>query len=437
VWVDQNRRLTAAMIAAVGEQGGNATTVADVIARAGVSRKTFYEHFRNKQDCLLKTADQVIGTSIRQVERAYNETEGWPDRVDAALRALFRLANENPGAVRLSMVEVGAAGKEGLERRERWFAEFERFIAEALKLAPQPAAPSQLVLKAMVGGVCGVLCRRMLPHGRRMRLVPLIGDLVTWITAYHPAPAQIVSQPLAPRPELRWHDQLGGRAPGSLAPHPRLIRRRGLPRGEHNVSRSFVVHNQRERILDAVANLTAAKGYAAVNVEDIVEEAAISLNAFYEHFENKDDAFLVAYEVGHAKCLAIVQEAYAAQSDWRASIHSGISTLLRFLASEPSFARIALVDVLTATPRTAERSNVGVNTFAQMLMPALEDGAASERLAPVTVDAIAGGIFELCLHYAVQDRIEELPELAPVASYFALAPFIGGEEAASIAATRA
>jgi hypothetical protein len=53
--------------------------------------------------------------------------------------------------------------------------------------------------------------------------------------------------------------------------------------------------------------------------------------------------------------------------------------------------------------------------------------------AAITVEAIAGGIFDLCLHYALAGKIRELPELVPSATYVALAPFLGGEEAARIA----
>ncbi len=429
----------AAMIDVVGRQGAAATTVEDVVAAAGMSRKTFYRHFENKQDCLLSSADVVIDISMREVERAYTEKDVWPGRVDAALRALFRLASDHPGAVRLSLVEVGVAGAAGLERRQRWFGAFERFIADALAQGPQPSEAPELVVKAMVGGVAGVLSRRLLPNGRRLRLTPLIPDLVAWITSYRPTPATLSSALRAERsaPPTAPGPRTGGRAPGTLAPHGRRLRRRGLPRGDNNPSHSFVVHNQRERILDAVARLTAAHGYAAVKVEDIVVEAAISLKAFYEHFANKDDAFVVAYEVGHAKCLAYVEAAYDAESEWTASVHSGLWALMDFLASEPAFARIALVDVLTATPLTAERSSLGVSAFARLLVAGLDDLSATAlggqpRPSEASVDAIAGGVFEVCLNYAVADRVAELHELTPVLTYFTLAPFVGTQRAAKV-----
>jgi AcrR family transcriptional regulator len=271
-----------------------------------------------------------------------------------------------------------------------------------------------------------------------VRLTPLIAELVSWITAYQPTPPVIMAQATERSARLPRPPLVGGRAPGTLARQGPLSRRRGLPRGDNNASRSFVVHNQRERILDAVTLLSAARGYGAVNVEDIVEEAAISLKAFYEHFENKDDAFVVAYEVGHAKCLSFVEAAYAAEPDWRSGVRAGITALMSFLASEPAFARIALVDVLSATPRTAERSSLGQSSFAQLLTPGLKGGGVvgaggRSRASEVIVEAITGGIFELCLDRAMRGELTELPALVPVATYFALAPFLGGEEAALVA----
>lgn len=429
----QRIALSLAMIEAIAANGYRATRVADVISRAGVSRKTFYKHFANKEECLLVTFDLVSEAGIHRVEHAYRETEEpWPAGVEVAIRTLFESVIENPGALRLTLIEIGTVGPAGIERRERSLQRYERFIREVLRGAPGKGDVSDATLKAVVGGLNRILYRRV-ARGEHEELLALVPDLITWATSYYPSPPAILHEPRPaespPRPALT-----GGRAPGTLAPHAPLARRRGLPRGEQNVSRSFVIHSQRERILDAVANLTAEAGYAQLKVEGIAEAAAVSLNAFYEHFEDKEDAFLVTYEVGHSKGLASAERAYADESDWRLGVRAAIAALFEFLASEPAFAHVALIDALTATAATAERSNIGVMGFAQMLLPGLEDASGQNPpAAAVAIEAVVGGIFELCLQYAMQDRIHALPELVSTATYVALAPFLGGEQAARIA----
>jgi AcrR family transcriptional regulator len=419
------------MIDAIGENGYHATRVADVTARAGVSSRTFYEVFANKEECFLTTYDQIAAAVLRRLEQAYRDADGWPAAPEAAIRALFEAAIANPAAARLSLLEVNAVGPAGIERREASVAHYEDFIRDALKRDADQEPIPDAVLKAVVGGLIRVLHSRVL-GGQRAKLLALVPDLVAWATSYYPTPRLVCPEPRNDRDKESTALD-GGRAPGTLAPHPRMIGRRGLPRGDQNVSRSFVVHSQRERILDAVANITAAEGYAALNVERIAEEAAVSLAAFYEYFVDKEDAFLVTYEVGHAKGLAIAERAYFAESDWRFGVRAGIAALFEFLASEPAFAHIALIDTMIATPLTAERSNVGVSSFARMLVPGRDEAPGQSARPPVTIEAIAGGVFELCLHHT----IGEVPELTVAATYIALAPFTGSDEAAKVAAAQA
>jgi AcrR family transcriptional regulator len=428
----QRGRLALAMIDAIAQDGYRATRVADVISRAGVSRKTFYENFENKQECLLVTYDLILAEATRRIENAYREADGWPDRVEAGIRALFDAAIDNPGALRLSLLEIAAVGPAGIERREESTGRFEDFIRDALELAPGQGKVSEVALKAIVGGLNRVLYRRVL-RADREELHALIPDLTAWATSYYPAPASILSEPVALSREQRATiTQCAGRAPGTLAPHSLLGGRRGLARGDQNVSKSYVVQNQRARILDAATNLTARDGYASLKVEEIAEQAAVSLVAFYEHFADKEDAFLVAFEVGCGKGLSVVERAVAAESDWRLAVRSGIEAMFGYLASEPAFAHIALIDALVATPHTAKRSTETVDAFARMLLPDVEQtvGFVSRT---VTIEAIAGGLFDLSLHYALAGKIRELPELVPLGTYLALAPFLGGEEAARIA----
>ena len=315
------------MIEAVGEDGYRATRVADVIARAGVSRKTFYEHFDNKQDCLLATYDLIAGRGDAPASRSPTARPragrgAWKRR--SARCSTRRI--ENPGALRLSLLEIAAVGPAGIERRERSIARFEQLHPRRARAgAGRRARSSDVALKAIVGGLNRVLYRRVL-RGDGDELRALVPDLTRWAASYYPTPAAMLAEPTraVARRSARRSRCEGGRAPGTLAPHPLLGGRRGLARGDQNVSRSFVVQSQRARILDAVTNLTAREGYAALQVEEIAEQAAVSLVAFYEHFADKEDAFLVAYEVGHGKAPGDRRTRVSPrESDWRLAVRAG------------------------------------------------------------------------------------------------------------------
>jgi AcrR family transcriptional regulator len=217
---------------------------------------------------------------------------------------------------------------------------------------------------------------------------------------------------------------VGGRAPGTLSLGSRGLARRGLPRGDGSVSRSFVVHSQRERILDSLANLSAAQGYGASTIPEIVQEAAVSVQAFYEHFSGKEDVFLVAYEIGHRKARAIVERAYETQADWPDAVRAGIAALLDFLASEPSFAHLAVIDTLTASPKATSAAQDGSEAYATLLEPGLQQSHNGVSPPQVTVEATADALQELCLVYIAGERTRELPNLTALASDLVLRPFL-------------
>lgn len=429
--MNQRKRLMDATIELVGEQGYVATTVSEVVERAGVSRKAFYEHYANKQECFLATYDAIVAENIDRVASAAGTGGGLRERESYGLETLFGRVLAHRQRARLVLVEAGAAGAAGLVRRERLIGAYEGLLRENLGVAPRPGTIPNPLLRAIVGGMLKVLYTRV-QAGALAQLSALTGDLVAWSFSYDPLPEAMDAikelSPASPPAALS-----GGRAPGTLSPGSTSSRRRRANRRTPSVSRSFVAHSQRERILDAVAQLSAAGGYATFTVNDIAAHATVSLEAFYEHFSDKEDAFLLAYEVGHGKGLAIVERAHDAQPDWPTGVRAGIAALFGFLAGEPAFAHMALVDALIATPRTAERSNKGMIPYAELLAGGPDQASDDGRPPEVTIEAIAGGIFELCLTYTVRGQVSELSELAPWATYFALAPFMGAEQAAIIA----
>jgi AcrR family transcriptional regulator len=411
-----------AMLSCVGEQGYSPTVVADVIGGAVASRKTFYEHFEDRQACLLALSDEIGAEwAQRTADACEAAAEENGPTIEALVGELFALGCERPAALRLVAVELTAAGSAGIARRERLLAQ----LAEPL-LADLSEGPSSVLLaRSMIGAMLRMLyARARRGAGVRRPRRAVVGELAAGVSGWARRYGDRIDLPdVAASSEVGATEApAGGRAPGTLSLSSRTIERRGLPRGEGNVSRSFVVHSQRERILDALANLSAAEGYGATTIPEIVREAAVSVQAFYEHFSGKEDAFLVAYEIGHRKALAIVERAYEAHESWPAAVRAGVATLLEFLASEPAYAHLALIDALTASPKGASVAHDGLIAYAAMLEPGIGE-RERESWVVVAPEATASTLLELCFVYVSSERARELPHLQDLACEIALRPF--------------
>jgi AcrR family transcriptional regulator len=428
----QCERLMEAMVQVVDERGVVATTISDLVARAGISRRTFYEHFENKEDCLLATYDAVVEAEIRRLLDVYNNSSnpGWLAQLEAVIRALFRDIAERPDAARLICVEMGASGAVGVQRWADGAARLQRFISRGFEQAPGPGTIPDPVARAIVGALRKMVYSRVRARrsskSLKLEFMRLLPGLMEWIACYYPSPLGLPSRPLPSTPTRLE----GGRAPGSLSP-PAPWGARGLPRGEHNLPRGFVVFNQRERIFDAIARLTASNGYQSLNLEDIAAGAAVSLQTFYSHFENKEEAFLATYEVGHSRAVAAVNRALASQTNWIEGVREGALALLRFLASEPAYAHLACVEMLIAFPHVAGRVEEANAGYAQLLELRLGEGAPLSPSTPIVAEALVGGVFELLHDHIRCGHTRRLPELADHISYIALTPFIGREAAAA------
>jgi AcrR family transcriptional regulator len=140
---------------------------------------------------------------------------------------------------------------------------------------------------------------------------------------------------------------------------------RRLPRGTHGLDRSLVAASQRTRLLEAVGRAVADRGYAAATIDDIVGDAGVSKKTFYEHFNDKLDCFLAAYEAASDELL---EHMTAAQEDavpretgsdpvsreWLARTRAGVHAYLRWLAAEPALARVFLIEIAAAGPAALE-----------------------------------------------------------------------------------
>lgn len=434
----QRQRLFEAMIKTVDERGFVASTISDLVEHAGVSRRTFYEHFENKEQCLLLTYDMLVEGLAARLSAVDASAGQGLKRLQALLGTLFEAAIERPDAARLVCIELAAAGPPGVERWAQGSKRLAAFIGEVFAEADGLGTIPEPVAQAIVGALRKILYsrvrRKRSSRALRAELMKLLPDLMAWIASYYPSPEGVPHRPL-PRARTPRRGR-GGRAPGTLTLVPRWTSR-GLPPGEHNLPRGFVSHNQRERILDAIAKRTAAGGYPGLGLEDIAAEACVSLQTFYQHFANKEEAFLATYEVGHAKAVAAVSRALDLRLEWAENVKIGVEALMQFLAEEPAYAHLACVDVLIAYPHVARRLDEANHSYAELIDFRLDASAPSRMPSPVVGEAIVGGIFELLHDCILHGRTAQLPDLTEHACYIVLAPFIGAEAAWSVATAKA
>lgn len=190
-----------------------------------------------------------------------------------------------------------------------------------------------------------------------------------------------------------------------------------------------MVSNQRERILDAVLQAASRSGYAAMRIEDVIAIAGVSRRTFYDHFANKEEAFLAAYELVLDQLLTGVTSAFDAGETWTSRVRRGLTTFLDLLASEPMLAQVCVVEALAAGPRALARRTAAMQAFQALLRPPPGDTLATASAPPVAVEAIVGGIYEVIYSRVTSQRTEELPSLLPSLLHSALLPFVGAEVA--------
>ena len=202
-----------------------------------------------------------------------------------------------------------------------------------------------------------------------------------------------------------------------------------LPPGRHGLSRDFVETNQRQRILDAVADVVSFQGYAAMSVEDIVSAAGVSRRTFYDHFTGKEDAFLQAFDQVTSELLRRVQAVYDRSPTFAEAAVACLQEFLEFAAAEPRFADMCIVEVLAAGPVAIEHRNALLREFAALL----ERGAQTVRnriSAPgLTAETVIGGIYEVVYSRVLQGQAGDLPALLPDLAYSVMLPYLGHDRA--------
>jgi AcrR family transcriptional regulator len=397
------------MVEAVAASGYHGTSVKQVIALAGVSRRAFYEQFANKEECLLATFDLLAGNAVGQAGEAYRQTKGpLQERMRAALGELAGAITGNRKAARLVMIETPTAGVAGLLRLRRATGRCEQMLCSSFTGDPE-ASPLPV---PVVRGIAGGLHAAMSMCVREDQAIPageLTEGMLAWTLGFQTRAAAGMAELIAERTRRTMAAGLGGPRPG---------RRDG----------SRPAAQERERLMEQALWLGADEDVRELTAPRIAEQARVPLDAFFELFENKDECYLAALDMLADHLLRAVSDEGLRSADWPHAVRRAIGELMLVLADRPHYARTIASEALRAGP-SAVRRNV---ELASALATMLAEGAPGEPLGRLTVEGVGGAIWHTVRCQVASGRIQLLPALSDYLSYVVLAPFIGAEAAVEV-----
>jgi AcrR family transcriptional regulator len=206
-----------------------------------------------------------------------------------------------------------------------------------------------------------------------------------------------------------------------------------LPAGRHGLPREFIAQNQRERIITALVDTVAERGYNATTVAHITKAASVSRRTFYEHFADKEACFLAAYEMVADHIRDSMQVAAEAFEEWPQKVRAALGTMLSFLAGEPELARVCMIEPVAAGGEIAAKHRASMQGFVEILKAGRPEHSGERPLPEATEATLVGGIVSLVVREINAGRTERLEDLLPDLVELTLAPYLGGEEAARLA----
>ncbi|MBS2549246.1 TetR/AcrR family transcriptional regulator [Catenulispora sp. NL8] len=189
-----------------------------------------------------------------------------------------------------------------------------------------------------------------------------------------------------------------------------------LPRGNHGLSREDVSAAQRGRLLTGMLEVVAERGYAAATVGAVLSRAHISRQTFYEHFADKQDCFLAAFDRSADNFARLIEQSLGSPADPPLSrLDRILEAYLGALAGNPTNARVFMIEIYAAGYPAVSRRLARAETFAMVLAEAVTIGRHWRGgLDPLFVArSVTGAVSGLVTEQINSGDIAGLPELRP------------------------
>lgn len=390
VLANQRARLLGAMVAIVGERGYRAVKVRELSRRAGVSTRSFYQHFSNLEECLAASYAWVMREALGRAEAAALDAR--PEALQTRLEALLKTFAEHPRAARLALFEACSAGPGVAEKERAALRALERLVGENLGGGPAAFAPPGYVSR---GVACAVL----------------------WVARRQLGEVECVGVGEGARDLAAWAMTLCDESASCLPPVSRRISRVREPfQSQPSASGGDV----RRRILDATFRLAASQGYAELTGPGIRREAGVTRRLFDESFGGVEDCFLEAVEARVLDTVDRAQGRSTVSAEFAEQVVTVTESLCVEVARDPGLAELVFVDLLSLGPEGIERQDRILAILGEQL------GTRGDSVAsPLWAKASLAAAWGIVRSEVVAGRARHLDSVTPFVSYICLAPFVG------------
>jgi len=204
------------------------------------------------------------------------------------------------------------------------------------------------------------------------------------------------------------------------------------------VTRSSAHADQRRRILRAVGELVAKRGYGDVTVELIVKRAHVSYKTFYKHFSGKEECFQALFDSVFRSTEETIRERLAAEpGPWAEQVILALRTLIEWIVADPIIARAVIVEAPTVGPGMHERYEQASKALVPLFRAGRELNPRGAELPSTIEDTLAGSVFWSAYQRLIVGEAELLPELLPELIELVLRTYVGEAEASRIARAEA
>jgi AcrR family transcriptional regulator len=204
-----------------------------------------------------------------------------------------------------------------------------------------------------------------------------------------------------------------------------------FPAGVRRLPPDLIRAVQRERLIVAMLSAAADLGYLETNVQDVIDRAGVSRPTFYEHFTNKEDCFLAAFDTSAERLRKKVDVAAGRGGDvWRDRVRYSLEALVGFASREPHTARTLVVEARAASATAVRRRVELLDHFARCLQTQAQELLPEGRpRGDLTAAAIVGGVESLLYSRLCKQEYDQLESLLPSLMYFVVLPYEGHEAA--------